>query len=65
MTARPESDMKVKGMCPDCGGSMVALSSGNNLPASEWYCSNCHESYRMNEEDARYFLSAEAQRRAK
>ena len=61
MTAR--NDMINKGRCPDCESVLAPLPSGNNIEASEWYCSNCHESFRMSREDAMHFLGVEAKRK--
>ena len=37
--------------CEKCGSTCRGLISVNNPRASEWYCSECHKSYLMSEED--------------
>jgi len=43
-----------------CGKACQPLPTSSNLSASEWYCKDCHKSYRMTEEVARELLTIEA-----
>lgn len=48
--------------CEKCGGNTQGLISDNNPSASEFYCSKCHKSKLMTNEQYRQFKHMKQQR---
>ena len=46
--------MELNKKCEICGENCTPIAIQSNPPASEFYCSHCHESYRMPKEVADY-----------